>query len=201
MELQFAALDIGLEWIAPEPAVLQRSSHALVHNGGVWLIDPVDGDGLDDCLHALGTTAGVVQLIDRHDRDCAALARRYAVPLHVTPFEGIPGSPFEVRRIARVPLWKEVALWWPERRTLVVGDALGTLRYFRAPGEEIGVHPLLRLTPPRSLRGLGPEHVLCGHGAGLHGPGTAEVLAEALATTRRRIPSYLVGLLRRRDEL
>jgi hypothetical protein len=83
----------------------------------------------------------------------------------------------------------------------VVGDALGTLAYFRAPGEALGVHPLLRLTPPRSLCGLEPEHVLCGHGPGLHGPDAAPALREALATARRRIPWYVAGLVRRRDEL
>ena len=38
--------DWGLGWIADEPPAMQRASHALVHEGGVWLVDPVDGDGL-----------------------------------------------------------------------------------------------------------------------------------------------------------
>jgi hypothetical protein len=63
------------------------------------------------------------------------------------------------------------------------------------------VHPLLRVTPPRSLRGLEPDHVLCGHGVGVHGPAAATALREALAAARRRIPSYVAGLVRRRDEL
>ena len=66
----------GVGWIAAEPAHLQRASHALAHDGGVWLIDPVNGDGLEERLARLGEVRGVLQLIDRHPRDCAALARR-----------------------------------------------------------------------------------------------------------------------------
>jgi glyoxylase-like metal-dependent hydrolase (beta-lactamase superfamily II) len=190
-------LEFGFGWIAPEPAHVLRASHALADDGRVWVVDPVDGDDLDERIRELGEPAGVLQLVDRHGRDCAAFAARYGVPLHVTPFDGVPGSPFEVRRIVRIPGWKEVALWWPERRALVVGDALGTVGYFRARGEELGVHPLLRLTPPRSLAGLEPEHMLCGHGQGVHGPEATAALREALAMSRRRIPSWLVGLARR----
>ena len=200
MEIRFCdEIEFGFGWLAPEPAYMLRASHALADDGGrVWLLDPVDGEGLDERVHALGEPRGVVQLVDRHPRDCAALAERYGVPLHVTPFAGVPGSPFVVRRIAQLPFWKEVVLWWPERRVLVVGDALGTLRYFRAPGEQLGVHPLLRLTPPSSLAGLEPEHILCGHGWGVHGPEAAPALRHALATSRRSIPSWALGLVRRR---
>ena len=202
VELRFVdELEFAFGWVAPGPGPADRTSHALVEGGRVWLVDPVDGEGLDERIRAAGAPAGVVQLVDRHGRDCAVLAARYGVPHHVTPFAGIPGSPFAVRRVLDVPLWREVALWWPERRTLVVGDALGTLRYFRAPGERIAVHPLLRLTPPRSLRGLEPEHVLCGHGEGVHGEDAAASLAQALSTARRGIPSYVAGLVRRRGEL
>ena len=190
--------DAGLGWIAAEPAYMQRASHALVDDGRVWLVDAVDGEGLDERLRALGEPAGVIQLLDRHPRDCAPLARRYGVPLHVVPFGGVPGSPFEVRRVVRIPRWKEIALWWPARKTLVVADALGTLGYFRAPGERLGLHPLLRLFPPRQLAALEPEHVLCGHGRGVHGPETRAAFREALATSRRRIPSWLAGFFRRR---
>ena len=42
--------DWGLGWIAAEPAFMQRASHALAHEGSVWLVDPVDGEGLEDRL-------------------------------------------------------------------------------------------------------------------------------------------------------
>lgn len=184
-------------WIAAEPAYMQRASHALADAGRVWLVDPVDVDGLDERVEALGAPAGVLRLLDRHGRDCAALAARYGVPLLAPPAAGpIDGSPFVALGVVNLPGWRESAVWWPERRVLVVADALGTAPYFLAPGERLGVHPLLRLLPPRSLRRLEPEHVLCGHGEGVHAD-AGPAFAEALATSRRRTPRWLLGLARR----
>jgi hypothetical protein len=177
---------------------MQRASHALADGGRVWLVDPVDVDGLDGRIGALGEPAGVICLLDRHGRDSAALTARYRVELLQHPEEGpIDGTPFASVRLVSLPGWRESALWWPERRVLVVADALGTARYFLAPGERLGVHPLLRLLPPGRLAAFDPEHVLCGHGEGVH-VGAGEALCEALATSRRRVPSWLVGLARRR---
>lgn len=189
-------LPFAFGWIAFEPARLERASHALVDGERVWLVDPVEIDGLDERIAASGTPAGVVQLLDRHGRDSARLAERYDVPLWTTPFGGVGGAPFELLRLVDFPLWREAALWWPERRTLVVSDALGTASYFLGPGELLAVHPLLRLRPPRALAGLEPEHVLCGHGRGVHGPDADRALHDALRTARRRVPSWLGGLLR-----
>lgn len=198
MDVRFVdELPFGFGWIAAEPAYMQRASHAVAGDGRVWLFDPVDYPGLDERLLRLGEPAGVVQLLDRHARDCAALAERHGVPLHVTPFDGVTESPFEVHRVLRIPGWKEVAAWWPGRRVLVVADAVGTAPYFRARGEPLGMHPLLRLLPPRGLAQLEPEHVLCGHGEGVHGPEAAATLREALATARRRTPSWLMSFVRR----
>ena len=180
-----------LGWIEEER--LQRASHALAADGRVWLVDVVDRPELDDRVRALGEPAGVVQLLDRHNRDCAVVAERLGVPHHVVPGE-LPGTPFELRPVSRFRWWREVALWWPEPRVLVVADALGTISYFCAGGEPAGVHPFLRLRPPRSLRGLEPEHLLVGHGPGVHGnPGALE---QALRTARRRLPRLLVSLPR-----
>ena len=83
---------------------------------------------------------------------------------------------------------------------LVCADALGTLPFFRTSKERIGVHPLLRLTPPRRLRGLDAERILVGHGLGIH-EDAADALREAIATARRRAPKVVldgVRTLRRR---
>jgi hypothetical protein len=186
-------------WIAAEPARLERASHALVADGRVWLVDPVEVDGLDERIAAAGTPAGVVQLLDRHARDSARLAASYGVPLWRTPFAGVGGAPFELLRVVDVPLWREAALWWPEHRTLVVADALGTARYFLGPGERLAVHPLLRLLPPRSLAHLEPEHVFCGHGKGVHGAEATGALRHALSTARRGTPRWLGRMLRPGD--
>jgi hypothetical protein len=168
---------------------LRRTSYAILSQGRVWLTDVVDGEGLDERIAALGEPAGIVQLIDRHKRDCAAVARRLGVPLHVTPFAPVENAPFLAFPIVRRRFWREVALWFADERILVCGDALGSLGYFRAPGEPFGVHPALRLTPPRkALAALEPEHVLFGHGAGFHGPEAPDALRAALETSRRRLP-------------
>ncbi|HEX2507634.1 MAG TPA: hypothetical protein VHK23_04865 [Miltoncostaeaceae bacterium] len=192
------ALDWGVGWIAAEPAFMQRACHALAHGGGVWLIDPVDGDGLEDRIAPLGQVRGVLQLLDRHGRDAAALARRHDVPLLATPFARVAGAPFEPIAVLRRRRWSETALWWPERRALVVAEALGTAPYFPAPGARVGVHPALRLTPPRPLAGFDPERLLVGHGPPLLGGGVAAAVRSAIERSRREIPRWLAGLPRAR---
>jgi hypothetical protein len=185
--------DFGFGWTLDDK--LARTSHALVSGGEVWIVDAVEGDGVDDRIRSLGTVRGVVQLLDRHGRDCAAFAIRYDVPLYVVPDQETLG-PFEIARVLRVPGWLEVALWWPERRVLAVADALGTSRFFRAGGEPIGVHPLLRLfRPPKRLGRYDPEHVLVGHGDGVH-ENAGAALHEALRTARRRLPRALADVFR-----
>jgi hypothetical protein len=185
-------LDFALGWIAPEPAFMQRCSHALAADGKVWLVDAVDGDGVEKRIRELGEPAGVIQLLDRHGRDCATLAQRLRVPLHRVPLAVVPGSPFRPVTILRSRYWKEIALWWQERQVLVCGDALGTAPYYLAPRERLGVHPLLRLVPPQRLGGLEPAHVLVGHGEGVH-EDAAAAMDEALSTSSRRIPRWLLA--------
>ncbi len=182
--------EFGLGWIEPTPKA--RTSHALVEGGRVWLVDPIEPGALEERVLALGEPAGVIQLLDRHGRDSESIAARLGVPLHVVPRE-LPGTPFELRPVLRNRIWQEVALWWPERRVLVCADALGTIPFFRAGAEPIGVHPLLRFVPPRAIRGLDPAHVLVGHGRGLH-EGAARAVEDAVRHARRRIPRWLLGL-------
>jgi hypothetical protein len=177
--------------------MLTRTSHAIAVDGRVWVTDPVDGEGIDERIRALGEPAGVVQLLDRHARDSAAVAERLGVPLHVVPFDGVEGAPFEVRPIVRRKRWQEVALWFPGERILVSADALGSLSYFHGRSEPFGVHPFLRLFPPkRALGGLEPTHLLFGHGEGYHGEDGGEALAEALRTARRRLPHAFISFFR-----
>jgi glyoxylase-like metal-dependent hydrolase (beta-lactamase superfamily II) len=184
--------DGGFGWVAEE--FMARCSHALVVEGRVWVIDPVLADGVEDRIRAAGKPAGVLQLLDRHNRDCAEVAARLGVPHHVVPTAGLP--PFELIPVRMGRRWKEVALWWPERRVLACGDALGTNRYFRAGDERLGVHPLLRLRPPRKQLGrLQPAAILCGHGEGVFDDADA-VLREALSTSRQRIPAQVASALR-----
>jgi hypothetical protein len=195
-------METGFGWIAAEPGLLQRASHALAADGRVWLVDPVDGPGVEERVRALGEPAGVLQLVDRHPRDCAALADRLGVPHHRLPLHGVPGSPFQVRKLLDVPGWREAALWWEAEGVLVCTEALGTAPYFRAPEEALGVHPFLRLYQPRALRDmakrLAPGRVLVGHGEGIHGDRAAPALAQAVHGARRATPRWLRHQLRRR---
>jgi hypothetical protein len=193
----------GLSWVVDEPAT--RSSHALAADGRVWLVDPVEWQpGLDRAL-ALGRPAAVLQLLDRHNRDCAAVARTLGVP-HLTVPADLPGTPFDVVEIRRSRGWHEVALWWPEQRTLLVAEAIGTNDFFTGGRRAAGVHLLLRPFPPRRQLGmLEPAHLLVGHGEGLHGDDAARALRDALRTSRTgilgvvsRVPALLVDARRRR---
>jgi hypothetical protein len=184
----------GFGWIADEK--LRRTSHAVKTRGEVWVFDPLMWEPALERIRALGEPVGVVQLIDRHERDCAAVASALGVPHYAVPLQGIAASSVEILPLVRSRFWKEVAAWIPELRALVVGDALGTVGYFRAAREPIGVHPLLRVKPPKSLARFEPRHILCGHGAGVHGAEAPEALRHALRTARRRLPATWLGLFR-----
>ena len=186
----------GFGWQVEEK--LRRTSHTVLTHTGVWVFDPVLWEPALDRTRNLGIPVGVVQLIDRHNRDCEEVAAALGVPHYRVPFHGIvgSGSGLDVVAIARSRFWKEVAVWIPERRALVCGDALGTVGYFRARGEPIGVHPFLRLRPPRGLARHEPRHILVGHGAGVHGDEAPAALDEALRTARRRMVGAWLGALR-----
>jgi hypothetical protein len=181
----------GFGWIVAEAAT--RTSHALAAEGKVWLVDALDWPEAIDRALALGEPAGVIQLLDRHNRDSAALAARLGVPHVVAPDE-LPGSPFTFLPVARRRIWRESALWWPAARTLVTADALGTNRFFTGGKAPLGVHVLLRLLPPRALGQVAPDRILVGHGEGLVGSGTSAALHDALADSRRGLPGVLLRL-------
>jgi hypothetical protein len=180
--------EFGLTWVLDEP--MQRASHALVVNGGLWLVDPVAVDDALERALALAEPAGVLQLLDRHSRECAKLAARYGVP-HVKVPDGVSG--FQAIKVIRIPRWKETALWWPEHRALIVAEVIGTNPMI-AGGRDAGMHPMLRVAPPGGLRGYEPEHLLMGHGAPLHGSAAAQGLAGAYARSRTDIPRVLAKL-------
>ena len=181
----------GFGWIVDE--AMTRTSHVLAAEGRVWLVDPLDWPEAIDRARRLGAPAGVIQLLDRHERDCAALASRLGVTHLVAP-DDVRGSPFELVPIVRHRWWRESALWWPGTRTLVTADALATNRFYTAGKAPLAVHVLLRLTPPRELGRLDPKRVLVGHGEGLLGPEAADAVREALRTSRRGLPGLLARL-------
>lgn len=183
--------ELGLSWVVDES--MQRASHALVDDGRVWLVDPVDaGDALERAGQ-LGQPVAVLQLLDRHNRDCAAVARRLDIP-HLKVPDHVPASPFETVPVVRLPLWKETALWWPERRALIVAEVIGTTPMYTADRDPAGMHIVLRPLPPSSLRDYQPEHLLVGHGHPLHGPDVGSALEQAHSHARSELP-HILGTL------
>lgn len=201
----------GAGWIAHPEEAMQRTSHALTGGEEVWVLDPVDAAGLDEFLADLGEVAGVAVTLDRHTRDADSLARRHGVAVHVplwmsgveskldAPVERLGDrlgeTGFEVVRLVDNPVWQEAALYDPDRRVLFTPEALGTVDFYLAPGERVGVHPMLRLLPPRDLGGLEVERLLCGHGEGLS-EGAGAAVSSALSGARRNAPGLYLKTLR-----
>ena len=191
-------------WIADPDERLRRASTALVVDGGVLVVDPVDTPGLDEALAPLGRVVGVCTLIDRHGRDAEAVAARHGAPRVVPAALAGKGRPLVVegvqeRVILAIAGWNEAALWVPGRRILVCVEAVGTNGFFlTAPDDKLGVHPLLRARPPRgALGGLDPLAVAVGHGPPVT-EGAAEALEHALETARSGVPTMVSRLVRER---
>ena len=180
---------LGLTWM--EESGMRRAAHALRDGDQVWLIDPFEDEMALSAAAELGRPAGVIQLLDRHNRDCSEIAQRLEVERHRLP-RSLPGSPFSIVPVIRQRWWREVALWWEQADALVVAEAVGTAPVF-ALGRRLGVHPMLRLTPPRGLAAHRPEWLLVGHGSPLES-GAAEALDEALANARSDLPKLALKL-------
>ncbi len=192
----------AVSWIAEPDAKVTRTSTALKHDGGVLLIDPVDAPGLDEFLETLGQVTAVTQLLDRHRRDVVHLAARHNCPIVVPSTLAGRGAALDIpgvqeRAILAAPGWNESALWIPDRRLLIVAEAVGSSPYFLAhEGDQLGVHPLLRLRPPAgALGGLDPVAVAVGHGTPVT-DGAAGALSLALRTARSGVPQALWRMVR-----
>lgn len=200
----------GMTWMAHPDERMQRASHALVVDDKVWVVDPLDADGLDEELSRLGTVAGVVVLTNSHRRHADRLADRHDVAIHVPacfnepethfdasvePFEDeLAGTKFELVWEKDGPGWKEGALYHPERKTLVVADTLMTALFTGQDGR-LEVLPFFRLSPPRAELGkLAVKRVLVGHGEPIF-ENAQTALDEALAEARRGAPKAIVRSL------
>jgi len=184
--------EIGITWVQDE--AMARASHALVSDGKVWIIDPVDDPEVMEQVAALGTPIAVFQLLDRHDRDCETIAKRLGIP-HVLLPDELKGTPFQSIDVVNNRLWKEKALWWQAKRTLVVAEAIGTNPMACPTEAGAGVHIMMRMSPPkRSLGTYLPEHLLVGHGEPIHGDRATEALQEAIDRSRRDLPKAMVKM-------
>lgn len=193
----------GVGWIAHPEETMQRASHAVEVDGDVWVIDPVDFDGLDELLAEFGDVAGVVVLLNRHKRDCATVANRHDVSVWVPSFfdsvaedlnasierfrNSLGHSGFKLQTVVDNSFWKEGLLYNEDMGDLYVPETVGTSEYFHTAERELGVHPMLRLFPPAVLKSLEPERIHVGHGAGVDEHATPK-LREAISGSRARTP-------------
>jgi hypothetical protein len=186
---ELAEHPLGLTWVVDDP--LLRASHALVHEGRVWFVDPVDAPEAMERAAALGEPAGVLQLFVAHPRDGETIAERLGVGLHVLP-DVLPETPFSVLNLDLGP-WKERALWWPERKGLVVAESIGTATHYAVGRGPAGTHFLRRLLPPTRLKPFLPEHLLVGHGPPVHGSDASAALLDAINRSRRELPLFVLS--------
>lgn len=201
----------GGSWIPYPEEEMQRASHAIATDAGLLVVDPVDVPDLDEWLADLGEetgagdVAGVAVLLDRHKRDAAAVANRHDVPVGVPEWmSGVEGdldapttalselvedTSYEVRRVIDNTFWQEAGLHDAEAAVLVLPEVFGTVEYYCAPGEDLGVHPALRFTPPKKLKRLDVDRLLVGHGEGI-----ADDADDLMRTALRRSLSNAPGL-------
>lgn len=180
----------GITWIAYPDEDAQRASHALLTDAGVWIVDPVDADGLDERLAERGEVTGVVVIQDRHTRDATDVARRHDVPVSVPDWmeltrdklettaesldSKLPGTNYTIHRLIETDEWEEAVLINETTNTMVVPEALGTLPSFQVNENELGVHPALD-DPPQRLMDWSPDRILVGHGTSVHTEATAKL--------------------------
>ena len=163
--------DLGsLAWLAHPGEPLERASCAIAVEGGCLVVDPVDADGLDEALAAIGPVVGVATLLDRHQRDAATVAARHEAPRLLPAAlggDGIALPGIEERTVTKGRGWKEALLWLPERRLLVCVEAVGTGRFYLArDGDPLGIHPFSRVLGLRgAFEGIEPAVIAVGHGA------------------------------------
>ena len=193
-ETKLARVDehpFGITWQIDESAA--RTSHALKVDGRVWIVDPVEHPAALERIEALGPVAGVLQLIDRHNRDCAAIAGRLGVPHLRVPGE-VPGTPFEVVRVVDNRRWREVALWWPEPRSSSSPRRSG--RSTRSPPATArsGCTRSSGRCRRRRCAAMRPEHLLVGHGPPVSGADARDGVDWAYAHSRRDIPRLFATL-------
>lgn len=181
-------------WMLGPVDPMSRACSAVVLDAGTVLVDPIDADGLDAQLAGLPAVIGVVTLLDRHQRDAAAIAERLGVP-RLTPTalggQGLRLDGVQERAVIARRGWREALMWLPDRRLLVCTETLGTAGFDLARrGDPLGMHPFARPFPPRAaFRGIEPAAIAVGHGPPLT-VDAAAALRRVLARARLQLPRH-----------
>jgi glyoxylase-like metal-dependent hydrolase (beta-lactamase superfamily II) len=164
---------------------------ALRSRQGLVLIDPlvVDWDELDRLVEASGGCAGVIRTCHWHERSIGAVVERYRAevwakrhpdtraPLRLDHAVGAGAEVFDAAvQVLDVERTDEIALWLPEQRALVFGDAMlrrrdGRLRVCPESWTQPAGGPERLRALLRALGELPVEHVLVSHGPLVLGDG------------------------------
>jgi hypothetical protein len=181
-------------WMLGPVDPMSRACSAIVLDAGTVLVDPLDADGLDDLLARLPAVIGVVTLLDRHQRDAAAIAGRLGVPRLIPTALGGDGlnlDGVQERVVIARRGWHEALMWLPDRRLLVCTETLGTAGFDLARrGDPLGMHPFVRPFPPRAaFRGIDPAVIAVGHGPPLTVDAGA-ALRRVLRRARLQLPRH-----------
>ena len=145
-----ARLGLRLD-LATEQPRLQMASHALLAGRRRLARRPDRGRrrrGAHARARRAGGRAPAARPAQPGLRRVRGAARRAAPP---RPVRG--RRPVRVRAGRAAQRWREVALWWPERRVLVRPTrSEPSPHYFALGGERLGVHPLLRADAAAAAR-------------------------------------------------
>ena len=176
----------GFSWIVDEPAT--RTSHALAGDGRVWLFDPVDSSRRSSgpgarraCRPSCSCSTATTATARRSPRRSAYRTSSSPDALPDSPFARDPGAAHEAlaRGCALVAGGADAGRRRGYRHERLLRSA-GTRRR-RAPSAPA-------LSPTRALGAFTPEHLLVGHGEGLHGSAATNGLRDALADARTGLP-------------
>lgn len=157
---------------------------------GLVLIDPLveDWDTLDRLVDECGGCAGVIRTCHWHQRSIGDVALRYEAQVwaRAAP-DGVPQHPYDHSvgdgeeavgglRVTDVERADEIALWLPEQRALVFGDAMlrrgdGSLRVCPDSWTQPEGGPARLREILGGLVELPVEHVLVSHGPVVTGEG------------------------------
>ena len=209
----------GFTWLAHPTEAMERASHAIgvtadgrpaesaADVDAVWVVEPIDYDGLDDRLNSLGPVAGVVVLASFHRRDATAVAGRHDVPVHLGGTVGrlasrvdaptrvfhdrLAGTGFRTIPVMGGIPWTESVLSDGSTGTLVATEVLVSSDAATGPGERAAVSPYVRLFPPRAALGtLSVSRLLVVHGPPILDDAQSP-LDRAMAECYRGFPAYL----------
>jgi hypothetical protein len=198
----------AINWIAHPDEGGKRASHAIASESGVWIIDPIDGPGVDEWIEELGEVVGVTVLTCWHARDAEIFADRYDISVHIPQGMGriadIVDAPierydsdqgfddFETHWCNPFPMWEEIFLYHEGSGTLIAPDSLGTSGAHITGDERIGLELFRRLQPPTAVADFEPDRILVGHGEPIT-EDASEALREALDGSRRTFPQAFLS--------